>query len=637
MPVGWKGRPGGLASHALAVAAAVAAALLRLALDPYFGERSPFLLFTPVVLAAALLGGVGPAATATATGLVLGLWMFVGARFGFSPLTVPEVTNALAFLAVSAVAVALARAVARQRTRAETGEAGEARAEARFQALVETVPDHAIFLVGPDGRILTWNTGARRATGYAAEEVVGRPLEILYPADARASACPARALDAAAEGGHHREEGWRRRKDGSLFLADMSVTALRDPARGGLLGFAQVVADITERKGVEEALRRGERLLRGVIDGATDPIFAKDRDGRLILLNDATASALGVSAAAAVGKRDADFLPPAGAAAIEAADRRVMEGGVPLVVEEELPTAGGPRTYLSTKAPLRDGEGRVVGLVGVARDITDRKRAEAALRASEAEVRELNRTLEARVVERTGQLAELNAELEAFAHTVAHDLRAPLRAMSGLAQALEEDYRPGSTLDATAAEYLRRVAAAARRMDALIVDLLSYARLGREAVALAPLALGQAVSDALLQVGGEVAGRGARIDVAPDMPRVMAHRAVLVQVVANLLSNAVKFVPPGRVPEVRVRAEPRDGGCVRLWVRDNGIGIPPAHRDRVFSVFERLHGVAEYPGTGIGLAIVRRGAGRMGGSAGVEEAPGGGSAFWVDLREAVDG
>ena len=243
-------------------------------------------------------------------------------------------------------------------------------------------------------------------------------------------------------------------------------------------------------------------------------------------------------------------------------------------------------------------------------------------------VRESQERLEERVRARTGELQERNAELEAFAYSISHDLRSPLRAMEGFSQALLEEY--ADRFDETGRQYVERVVTAARRMDRLIDDLLEYGRITRADLPLTPLDLRRVVQAALEQLDGEVRIRQARIVVDDALPTVVGHGATLTQVLVNLLTNAVKFVPPDRTPEVRLRAEPR-GAYIRVWVEDNGIGIAPEHHERIFRVFERLHRVADYPGTGIGLAIVGKAMDRMGGSAGLESELGRGSRFWIDL------
>lgn len=242
--------------------------------------------------------------------------------------------------------------------------------------------------------------------------------------------------------------------------------------------------------------------------------------------------------------------------------------------------------------------------------------------------------LSERVVERTAELAERNAELDAFAYTVSHDLRAPLRAMRGFGQALLEDY--GGVLDAEGRDYAERIVGAAGRLDTLISDLLAYSRLTRAELAPGRVALAAVVAQVLRERSAELEAAGAAVEIESTLPDVTAHGGTLAHVLGDLVGNAVKFVRAGVDPRVRLRAESR-GGAVRLWVEDNGIGIEPEHLERIFRPFERLHGRESYPGTGIGLAIVSKGVERMGGSVGVESAPGEGSRFWLELPAAAAG
>jgi signal transduction histidine kinase len=244
-------------------------------------------------------------------------------------------------------------------------------------------------------------------------------------------------------------------------------------------------------------------------------------------------------------------------------------------------------------------------------------------------VRELNADLERRVRERTASLQEMVRELNTFAYTVAHDLRAPLRGVHGLGQMLLEDY--AGRLDERGRKYLDEMIAAGARMDTLIRDLLEYSRLSREEVRIHPVPVDEIVGQVLQEMKRELADKQAEVSFEPSGRTVLAHAVSLRQAVTNLLSNAIKFVPSGVAPRVRIHAEPR-GSAVRLWVEDQGIGIAPEHHGRLFRLFERLHGRDAYPGTGIGLAIVRRAAERMGGSVGLESEAGRGSRFYLDLR-----
>lgn len=228
-------------------------------------------------------------------------------------------------------------------------------------------------------------------------------------------------------------------------------------------------------------------------------------------------------------------------------------------------------------------------------------------------------------------LREVNTQLTSFAYSVAHDLRAPLRAMQGFSQALVEDY--GHLLPKEGKDYTDRIIAASSRMDRLIRDLLDYSRLSRDEVALSPVNLTDVFQEVRSHCLRECSADGADVVLPESLPTVIGARSILIQIFTNLISNALKFVPKGTIPLVRIRSE-FNNRMVRVWVEDNGIGIPAAHLERIFGVFERLHGVDQYPGTGIGLAIVRKGAERLGGKAGVISEPDAGSRFWVDIPAA---
>jgi signal transduction histidine kinase len=249
-----------------------------------------------------------------------------------------------------------------------------------------------------------------------------------------------------------------------------------------------------------------------------------------------------------------------------------------------------------------------------------------------AQIAENTEQLEDRVKRRTLELEGRNRELEAFGYSVAHDLRSPLRAMQGYADALLDEQ--AEALDDTGRMYLQRIMDASTRMDALIHDLLDYSRLSLHELELKPLALEEVVDAVLSQLSDFLDGAGADVRVAAPLGRVIAHKGTLIQGLANLVTNGVKFVQSGEQPELVLSSEVVPGG-VRLVVSDNGIGISEEHRGRIFAIFQRLHSRAEYPGTGIGLAIVRKGAERMGGSVGLSSEPGAGSRFWIELPAAT--
>jgi len=233
--------------------------------------------------------------------------------------------------------------------------------------------------------------------------------------------------------------------------------------------------------------------------------------------------------------------------------------------------------------------------------------------------------------ERRAKLETANRELEAFAYTVSHDLRAPLRAVQGMAGALQEDF--AEQLPPTAHDYLKRIMDASQRMDLLIRDLLEYSRISRVEFELQPVPLSRVVAAAVSTLLADAQQKNAEIQVQEAMPLVFGNETLLTQVVANLLSNAMKFVPPGVAPQIMISSR-EAAGRVQLLVKDNGIGIATEFRHKIFRIFERLHSVAEYPGTGIGLAIVDKAVARMNGIIGFESAPGQGSIFWIELDAA---
>jgi signal transduction histidine kinase len=235
--------------------------------------------------------------------------------------------------------------------------------------------------------------------------------------------------------------------------------------------------------------------------------------------------------------------------------------------------------------------------------------------------------LEQRVEERTRDLAVANRELEAFTHTVSHDLKAPLRGMEGFAQALEEDY--AERLDDTGREFLSRIRGAAGRLGALIDDLLQYARIQHRPVEPRPVALKPLLDRLLADLAGELQARGLTVTEELTAPELTGERQGLQEALANLLFNAVKFSPK-QGGTIAVRSY-RNGDEVVVAVADHGIGFDMQYHDRIFGIFERLHRQEDYPGTGVGLAIVRKVAERHGGRAWAQSEPGRGSVFFLAI------
>ncbi len=270
-----------------------------------------------------------------------------------------------------------------------------------------------------------------------------------------------------------------------------------------------------------------------------------------------------------------------------------------------------------------------VTLVAAVRAVLRARRRQYQVRDLLRENAALLTSLERRVEERTAKLQELVTELESFSYSVSHDLRAPLRVMAGYAKVLLEDH--GETLTPAVHDYVDRIARAAERMDQLTRDVLAYTRLSRGEAVMEDVALDTLVHDLLDQYPELAAARDA-IAVRPGLAPVRAHPPAMAQAIANLIGNAVKFARAGVPLRIEVYTEPV-GDRVRIVVRDNGVGIAEAYHEKIFRLFERVAG-RDVPGTGIGLAIVKRAAERMGGTVGVTSVLGEGSAFWIELPRA---
>jgi PAS domain S-box-containing protein len=479
-----------------------------------------------------------------------------------------------------------------------------------FRRLIESVADYAIFVLDPEGYIASWNVGAERLKGYKPDEIIGKHFSIFFtPEDLKANK-PARELEVAASAGHFEDESWRVRKDGSRFWANVILTRLNDD-EGNLIGFGKVTRDLTERR---QAELRYRLLVEGVMDYA---IFSMDPTGHITSWNVGAERIKGYSATEIIGQHFSRFYT-------EEDRRRDLPGHVLATAAETGHFAGegwrvrkdGTRFWASVVVTaLRDETGNLYGFSKVTRDMSDRKRLMDELQRHSQE-------LELRVQERE----QSNAELEAFAYSVSHDLRAPLRAISGFADALREDY--GEQISPGGHEYLTQIIGAARRMNLLVQDLLDYGRVSRISLPLNAVQVTSALKDAINQLGTEE-----RDAVTTDVPadlQVKAHPQVLTQILFNYLSNSFKFQPKAAKPEVHVSAH-ENNGFVRISVKDNGIGIAEQHRERIWNLFERLHDRDSYPGTGIGLAIVKRAVTRMQGGFGMDSKLGKGSTFWIDL------
>lgn len=367
-----------------------------------------------------------------------------------------------------------------------------------------------------------------------------------------------------------------------------------------------------------EALRKQteemEKRTSQIVDTANEGIWVLDSKARVLRVNPRLCEMLGYSADEMVGARHTDFCFPDDFASMQELFLR-RRRGISEQADVRFRSRGGAEVWtLMAARPLFGEHGAFQGALDMFTDITQRKRAEDEL----AKI----------VAARTDRLHEIARDVELFSYSMAHDLRAPLRAMQGLSKVIIEDF--GECLPEEGREHLQRLAASANRMDRLILDVLHYSHLVRGELPLQEVDVQRLIED-LIASFPDLQAAHEHIRIQAPMPPVLANPGALSQVISNLLTNAVKFVAPGVPAQVRIWAED-EGPCVRLSFKDNGIGVPLKAQQKIFGLFQRLHPADSYDGTGIGLAIVKKATERMGGQVGLDSEPGKGSVFWIKLK-----
>ena len=400
------------------------------------------------------------------------------------------------------------------------------------------------------------------------------------------------------------------------------------------------LGQFVERKSAEEALHSSEEMHRTISETAADGIISIDEASTIISVNPGVESIFGYAKEEMIGKPLTALMPERMRRAHDAGIQRYLRTGKRNIPWKGVELPGlhkdGHELPLEISFGVSSQDGKHI-FTGIVRDITERKRAEEQLRESEgrlvqanAELEQHAKKLEEVVAERTARLRETVGELETFSYSIAHDMRAPLRAMHSFATMLQED--EDQQLNPTGRDYLRRIATSAKRLDALIQDVLSYSRIIRSDLRLEAVEVGNLTKE-IIESYPNLHSPNAEISLRGEIPRVLGNTAALTQVISNLLGNAVKFVAEGVQPKVEISAENK-GDHVRIWFVDNGIGVPQEVRHKLFQMFQRLHALDAYEGTGMGLTIVRKAVERMGGKAGVESEPGQGSRFWIELKKA---
>jgi PAS domain S-box-containing protein len=494
--------------------------------------------------------------------------------------------------------------------------------EEKYRELFENALE-GIYQSTPEGRFLSTNPAMARIYGYdSAEELIESVTNIasqiyVHPDD-RDEILHILATDGILSD----HEVQHRRKDGSTVWLSLHARTVRDEA-GKVIRLEGMAVDITERKQTEEALRNSERKYRNIFENATEGIFQSTPDGRYVSVNPAFARIGGYDSPDEMISTVTDIQrkmyahPEDREKLLELLDKQDTVNNF----EAEIRRGDNTIVWISMNVrAIRDQAGKITLLEGTIQDITRRKQAE-------EETRKLNAELEKRVIERTAQLEAANKELEAFSYSVSHDLRAPLRGIDGFSQALLEEYRDG--LDETGRDYLNRVRRAAQKMGFLIDDILKLSRvtryeLRRESVDLSGMVKELIESYRISEPGRVVDG------IVQDGIVVQGDSYLLQIALRNLIDNAWKFT--GRTPRGRIEFGTLvEGGKNVCFIRDNGVGFDMAYADKLFGAFQRLHKTDEFPGTGIGLATVKRIINRHEGEIWTEGKVGEGATFYFTL------
>jgi PAS domain S-box-containing protein len=494
--------------------------------------------------------------------------------------------------------------------------------EDQFRLLVSGVKDYAIFMIDPVGNILSWNTGAEQIKGYTAREIIGKHFSVFYTKEDQAAGKPQTELRIAKSEGRFEEEGLRMRKDGATFWANVVLTPIY--REGKLSGFAKITRDITEKKRIHEKELQSEVRFRHLVSTVKDyAIFLLSPEGNIVSWNEGAERLKGYRANEIIGKHFSKFY---GREDADKPDRELQIARTSGSCEDEgwRLRKDGSRFWANVViTAIKDDAGNFIGFSKVTRDLTERKR-------MEENLRKVNDELELKVEERTRnlsrlnrQLEESNSELAQFAFVASHDLQEPLRMVSTYLQFISK--RAHDKLDEEDRKYIGFAVKGALRMKLLIEDLLSYAQIGTAKSRIQPIVFNSVVQEAQKNLEALIVESDSQIRV-DRLPTLNGDPSQIVQLFQNLIGNAIKYRGEAP-PEIHISAE-NQGEYWRFSVKDNGMGISPQYKDRIFVVFQRLHSDREkFPGTGIGLAICKKIVERHGGRLWVESQLGEGATF----------
>ena len=496
------------------------------------------------------------------------------------------VAGTLTSFTMLVIAFAFLRKEIKQRARTEqTAQASAAETE----SLYNEAPC-GYHSVDKNGTFVRINDTELAWLGYRREEVVGK-LKFI---DLVAPECVRTVLEnfpRLVQGGKTTDLEYKMvRKDGSTFPVVVNAVPLLD-ADGNYVMSRTTMFDISALQSTRSKLQEALSFVDAIVENIPSLIFVKEAQTlRFVRINRAEEELIGMPREALIGKTDHELFPKEQADLFIAKDREVLaKEGIVEVAEEKLTTANGTLILRTRKIGLRDSAGRPQYLLGISDDITEAKRTEEAIR-----------TLNASLQIRANQLEAANKELESFSYSVSHDLRAPLRAIDGFTKIFDEDY--GDQIDDEGRRLLKIIRENSQRMGLLIDDLLAFSRLGRQPLSTEQTDMKSLAIEALRQVHAAGLGKNAST-VINYLPAANVDPPLLKQVWINLLSNALKYSSTRESPQIEVGFLTTQNA---YFVKDNGVGFDMRYYDKLFGVFQRLHRIDEFSGTGVGLAIVHR-------------------------------
>ncbi|HWY47199.1 MAG TPA: PAS domain S-box protein [Bryobacteraceae bacterium] len=478
--------------------------------------------------------------------------------------------------------------------------------QTHLAAIVES-SDDAIISKDLNGIVRSWNRGAEKLFGYKGEEIIGRHISMLAAPDRMDEIPDILSRVARGERIDHYETR-RKTKDGRILTVSLSVSPIYD-ATGRVIAAAKVARDITGQKRLSDLQER----LAAIVESSEDAIVSKDLTGQIQSWNRGAEQLFGYTADEVIGKPITIIIP---------SDRlheeldilgRLQRGERVEHFETIRRHKDGSLLNISlTISPVRDAQGRVVGASKVARNITQRKRQEKALKEA----------LEA--------LTRSNEDLEQFAYSASHDLQEPLRIASAFSELLQRKF--GGKLGGEGDEFIRYIVDASARMQQLLQDLRTFSQASKLNQDQVPnVDAGEVLRRSISNMKTAIDDCDAVITHG-ELPVVAMHEFQLVQLFQNIITNAIRYRSQTS-PVIHIDAKCSDNKCT-FSIRDNGIGIDPQYKEQIFGIFKRLHTTADYPGTGMGLAICQRIVERLGGRIWVESEPGRGSTFYFTLPMA---